>query len=123
MDLFEEVRGILADLLDLDEKRITAESYLVRELGAESIDFIELAATMSRRFKIEIRKDEIFLKRLRFYAMEAGLNGWDTVSFIRDKYPHLPGPRVAEIVRDLEDGPALKVKDLLFYLESRVAGK
>ncbi|MCG6535472.1 MAG: phosphopantetheine-binding protein [Syntrophales bacterium LBB04] len=103
MDVFSEIADILMEILDLEGREITPESYLVRDLGAESIDFLELATALNERFKITVREEDIFLKgtkeRLR-----------------SEEIPFLTEKRAAEIAADPACGPVVKVKDLVSYV-------
>jgi len=121
MAIFDGIKEILADILDLDGERITPETYLIRDLGAESIDLLELAVALNRRFGIEIKDEEIFLGRLRLQAIEAHQKGVELFPYISEKYPSLKPERVAEIMGDLDGGPTLKVKDLASYVAFRSA--
>jgi acyl carrier protein len=60
MDIFAEIKKILMEILDLEGQSVTPESLLMQELGAESIDLLELAAALNARFKIEVREEDIF---------------------------------------------------------------
>jgi acyl carrier protein len=51
-DLFQKVRSIIADVLCVDQAKILPESDLVDDLGAESIDFVDLAFRVEEAFKI-----------------------------------------------------------------------
>ncbi len=103
MNIFQEINDVLGEILDLEAGAITSESYLVRELGAESIDLLELAAALNARFRIEVREEDVFLTGLgtRRSATE---------------FPFLPEERAQELAVDLADGPAVKVKDLVSYV-------
>lgn len=103
MDVFSEIKTILMDILDLEDREITPETYLVRELGAESIDLLELAAALNAKFKIPVDEDDAFLKGIK-NRLKA------------EEVPFLTKQRAAEIVADPERGPVLKVKDLVSYV-------
>ena len=118
MKSFEGIREILSEILDLEEGNISPETYLVRDLGAESIDLLELAVSINKRFGIEVKDEEIFLIRLRVHLKEAQQKGLEIVSYISGKYPVLSRERIAEIIADIEGGPVLKVKDLVSYVEA-----
>jgi len=60
MNIFERVKQIVADILDIQEEEILSHTYLIRDLGAESIDLLELAVSLNAGFQIEIRDDDIF---------------------------------------------------------------
>ena len=122
MEILETIRGILAEILDIEPQEISAETYVVRELDAESMDFLELAVALSGSFKVEVDDDEIFLSNFRFYLNEVAQNGGDRVSYLMGKYPFLTDSRILEILKDLDNGPALKVKDLISYVAFRSTG-
>lgn len=56
--IVSKVRTILADVLMTDEKNIRRESTLVDDLGADSIDFVEIVMELEKTFDITIRDDE-----------------------------------------------------------------
>lgn len=53
-----KVRTILADVLMTDKKNIRRDKTLVDELGADSIDFVEIVMELEKTFDITIRDDE-----------------------------------------------------------------
>jgi len=112
----EKIRAILEDLLDLDGREISGETYLVRDLGAESIDLLELAVSLNREFGINVLDSEVFLWRLRMHLVDARKSKIDELSYIAGKYPHLDSARISDILADLDKGPALKVKDIISYV-------
>ncbi len=116
MDILGEIEKILIEILDIEDREITPETYIIRELDAESIDLLELAVALNSRFNVEIKDDEIFLRRFRLYMTEAEKQEKDPVQYLMEKFPSLTKSRVEEIISDLEEGPALKVKDLISYV-------
>lgn len=122
MELFESIQGILTEILDLEDTELTPETYLIRDLGAESIDLIEIAVAMSYRFKIQVEDDEAFLKNFRLHLMEAQQKDLKPADYLAEKYPFLSRDRVEEIISDLERGPAVKLKDLICYVAYRLHG-
>ncbi len=59
--VFEKVASILADQLDIDADEITLESTLVDDLGADSLDTIDIVMSVEDMFSIEV-PDEIIEK-------------------------------------------------------------
>ena len=55
---FEKVAAVIADLLKVDESEITMESSFVDDLGADSLDLVELIMGLETEFDIEI-PDEV----------------------------------------------------------------
>ena len=122
MDVLAELKKILEGLLDLEDREITPESLLVQDLGAESIDLLELAVTVNSRFKIAVKDDEIFLTRFRLYSREAEQQGKDAINYLAGRYPFLDEDRIAEIMAHIKEGPQLKIKDLISYVTYRSQG-
>jgi acyl carrier protein len=56
--LERKVRTILADVLMTDKKNIRRENTLVDDLGADSIDFVEIVLELEKTFGITIKDDE-----------------------------------------------------------------
>ena len=57
MDIEERVKKIVARQLKADETEITTESNFIRDLGAESIQSIELLAAFEEEFDIDMDED------------------------------------------------------------------
>ncbi len=57
-DTFERVKKVTAELLKVDESKITESSRFVEDLGAESVQSIELVATFEEEFGIEMDENE-----------------------------------------------------------------
>jgi len=122
MDSLGEIKKIIIDLLDLEGDPITPDTYLIKELGTESIDLLELAVAINSRFKITVKDDQIFLTRFRLYLTEAEKQGKDIAPYLAGKYPHLTDERIAEIIVHISEGPQLKIKDLISYITYQMRG-
>lgn len=59
--VFEKLKSILSEQLDIDENSITPDSLLVEDLGADSLDAIDIVMSVEDEFKIEV-PDEIIEK-------------------------------------------------------------
>lgn len=59
--VLEKIKEILAEQLDVDENSITPDSLLVEDLGADSLDAIDIVMSVEDEFKIEV-PDEIVEK-------------------------------------------------------------
>jgi acyl carrier protein len=119
MDVFDEIRESLSEILDLDGNEITPETYIMRDLEAESIDLLELSVALNSRFKVEINDDQVFLRTLRVCLNKVNGNGGRLEGLSR-AFPFLDGERIGEILTDLDGGPVLKVKDLMAYIQWRM---
>lgn len=119
MDTFEQIKKILITLLDIEGSVITPETYLIRDLGAESIDLLELAVAINAECGVKVNDDDIFLKPLRLYLKQAKEDGIDSAAYLAEKFPFLTDARISEILADITKGPVLKVKDLTGYIAWR----
>ena len=59
MNLEDKVRKIIADTLSKSESEIKLESSLTEDLGADSLEIVELAMAMEEEFSIEIPDEDI----------------------------------------------------------------
>ncbi len=57
-DISDKVISIVADKLKRDKNTVTAESKLVDDLGADSLDQVELSLAVEEEFDIEIPEDK-----------------------------------------------------------------
>ena len=56
--MFEKVRAILMEQLNLKEDKIKLESRIVEDLGADSLDVVELLMTMEDKFNVSVSDEE-----------------------------------------------------------------
>jgi len=73
--IFEKVRAIVAEQLSVDAGEVKSESNFQNDLGADSLDTVELVMALEEAFDIEI-PDE---------AAEGITTVGDAVKFIQDK--------------------------------------
>jgi len=59
-EVFEKVRETLVDALGVDDDEVTAEATLTGDLGAESIDFLDIVFRLEKAFDIKIPRGELF---------------------------------------------------------------
>jgi acyl carrier protein len=60
-DIASEVKRIIKEQLDVDEKDIKPESTFIEDLGADSLGLVELALAFDEAFEIDIG-DEVVVK-------------------------------------------------------------
>ena len=59
MDIFEQVKKILCDQLDLEEEQVNEDSEVIDDLGADSLDIVDLVMTLEEEFDTEIPDEDI----------------------------------------------------------------
>lgn len=57
--VFPKVREIIADVLVIDEEEVQLQSRLISDLGAESIDFLDLVFQLEKEFAIKIPRGQL----------------------------------------------------------------
>ena len=58
MAVAEKVKGIIAENLDVDEQEITPDASFTEDLGADSLDIVELVMAFEEAFGIEIPDED-----------------------------------------------------------------
>lgn len=56
---FEKLQKIIAEVLNVDENEITAETTFVDDLGADSLDVFQIIMGIEEEFDIEIPNEEV----------------------------------------------------------------
>ena len=57
--VLEKVKAILSEQFDVEEDSITAETRISEDLGADSMDVVDLLMSLEDEFEVEVPDDEI----------------------------------------------------------------
>ena len=121
-EVFEKVQGALVDALGVDDDEVTETATLVGDLGAESIDFLDIVFRLEKAFGIEIPRSELFPEDI-LTSSEYVSDGKVTAAGIEELKKRMPfvdltkfedNPEVQEF------GNLLSVNDMCRYIESKV---
>ena len=55
----DKARALIASKMKLDESEVTPEKHLFNDLGADSLDFVELSMMLEREFNVKFSEDEM----------------------------------------------------------------
>jgi acyl carrier protein len=58
VDIFERVRELVVDQLGVDNEEVTLEASFVDDLGADSLDIVELVMAFEEEFELEIPDED-----------------------------------------------------------------
>jgi acyl carrier protein len=90
-EVFEQVKEVLVDALGVDDEEVKGTSTLMGDLGAESIDFLDIVFRLEKQFGIKIPREELFPVETFMNNPEMVNNGKFTakgLSELRTKMPH-----------------------------------
>ncbi len=57
--VLEKLKALLAAQFDVEESSITAETNIVDDLGADSLDVVELIMTLEGEFDVHVPEEEV----------------------------------------------------------------
>jgi acyl carrier protein len=122
-EVFEKVKATLVDALGVDDDEVTREATMVGDLGAESIDFLDIVFRLEKSFSIEIPRSELFPEDILTNA-EYVKDGRVTDAGVAELKKRMPFADLTKfaanpVVQDF--GNLLTVNDLCRYVESKVA--
>lgn len=90
-EVFEQVRGCIADSLAVDPQDVKLESRLIDDLGADSLDFVDIIFQLDHLLGIEVKKSEFnFITRLDFSSPEVMQEGHLTEDVLQKLDSWLP---------------------------------
>ena len=122
-EIFEKLQETLAGALGIEGSEIQMESSLVRDLGAESIDFIDILFRLEKTFNIKIPSGELFpghiLNQARF--VQDGRVTAEGLDELRKKVPYLDVDAFAKDPAVSKLADFFTVRMVLNYLKDRVA--
>ncbi len=122
-EIFEKVQQTLVDALGVDDDEVTPEATLSGDLGAESIDYLDIVFRLEKNFGIKIPRGELFPENLS--ASDGGFvkDGVVTPEGIAELRTRLPHADVDSFAKDpkVENIQELfTVEMLVKFLEKKV---
>ncbi|MFW6171497.1 MAG: acyl carrier protein, partial [Planctomycetota bacterium] len=121
-EVFEKVQVALVDALGVDDDEVTPEATMVGDLGAESIDFLDIVFRLEKAFDIEIPRSELFpedvLTNTNF--VQDGRVTPAGIEKLKERMPFVDMSRFEENPAVQEFSNLLTVNDLCRYIESKV---
>ena len=122
-EIFGKVQETLVDALGVDEDEVTPEATLVGDLGAESIDFLDIVFRLEKNFNVKIPRGELFPENLAAADASFVQDGVITKSGIaelRSKLPHADVDKFAEDPRIENIQDLFTVQMIVNFLESKL---
>lgn len=121
-EVFEKVKDTLIDALGVDDDEVTPEATMVGDLGAESIDFLDIVFRLEKGFNIEIPRSELFPEDVLTSA-EFVQDGRVTPAGVAELKKRMPFADLKKFESNpvvQEFGNLLTVSDLCRYVEGKI---
>jgi acyl carrier protein len=124
-EIFEKVKSALVDALGVDEDEVTPTATMVGDLGAESIDFLDIVFRLEKAFNIKISRGELFPEDV-LSSSEFVQDGKVTPAGIAALKARMPFAELS--LSKFESNPSvqnfantLTVEDMVKYVEGKLA--
>jgi acyl carrier protein len=122
-EIFDKVKSALVDALGVDEDDVTPGATMVGDLGAESIDFLDIVFRLEKAFNIKISRGELFPEDV-LSSSEFVAEGKVTPAGIAALKARMPFADLSKF----ESNPSvqnfantLTVEDMVRYVQSKLA--
>ena len=124
-EIYNKVRETLEDALGVDEDEVSPEATLAGDLGAESIDFLDIVFRLEKNFDVKIPRGELFPENLASADasfIQDGLVTSSGIEELRQRMPHADVEKLAadpkmENIQDL-----FTVQMIVNFLDAKLNG-
>lgn len=121
-EVFEKVQEALVDALGVDDEEVTPEATLVGDLGAESIDFLDIVFKLEKAFNIQIPREELSPEDILTNSqyVQDGKVTPEGLSELKRRMPWADLSKFEENPRVQDFGDLLTVQDMCRYVETKI---
>jgi acyl carrier protein len=121
-EVFDKVRTALVDALGVDEDEVKPKATLVGDLGAESIDFLDIVFRLEKAFNIKIPRGELFPEDILTNAeyVKDGKVTPEGVAQLKKRMPFADLDQFASNPNVKDFANMLTVQDMCRFVESKV---
>jgi len=121
-EIFEKIQAALVEALGVEDEDVVPEATLVGDLGAESIDFLDIVFRLEKSFDIKIPRGELFPEDI-LTDSEYVQDGRVTEKGLSELKERMPFANLEEFEKNpmVQDfGSLLTVADMCRFVEGRV---
>jgi acyl carrier protein len=121
-EIFEKVQDALIDALGVDDDEVNREATLVGDLGAESIDFLDIVFKLEKTFDITIPREELSPEDIltNNQYVQDGVVTAEGMAELKRRMPWAQLDEFEKNPRVQDFGNLLTVGDLCNYVGSKV---
>lgn len=126
-EIYKKVQGVMVDALGVDEEEVTPQSKLSADLGAESIDYLDIVFRLEKAFGIKIPRGELFPEDLQAMQNDPKFvqDGKITADGMAELKKRMPYTDFAEFEKDPKVDKAqdlLTVDTVTNYIAAKLQG-
>jgi acyl carrier protein len=123
-EIFTKVRETLVDALGVDDDEVTPEATLVGDLGAESIDFLDIVFRLEKNFSIKIPRGELFPESLAAdqTLVKDGVVTPQGIAELRSRMPHADVEKFSKDPKVENIQELFTVQMIVNFLQNKLAG-
>jgi acyl carrier protein len=103
-DIRARVTRVIVQALGVDEDDVTPSATLRGDLGAESIDFLDIVFRLEREFRLRIPRGELFPEPIAPDDPAYTRDGWVTDEYLSALRSRMPYADLGELERDRRPG-------------------
>jgi acyl carrier protein len=121
-EIFQKVQAALVDALGVEDDEVTPEATMVGDLGAESIDFLDIVFKLEKAFGINIPREELFPDDILTNAsyVKDGKVTAQGISELKTRLPWANLTNFEQNPRVQDFGNLLTVNDLCRYVATKL---
>jgi acyl carrier protein len=123
-EIFEKVQGVLVEALGVDDDEVTPAASLAGDLGAESIDFLDIVFQLEQAFGFKIQQGELFPENVTQdpeFVQEGKVTA-KGIAALKERLPHIDfraleaDPQITRVAK------VFTVDALVNFCERKLAG-
>ena len=124
-EIYEKVKSVLVEALGVEDDEVSATATLRSDLGAESIDYLDMLFKLQREFNIEIPRGDLFpddVFQTEEYVQDGKVTEAGLIE-LRKRMPHADLDEFAKNPVVSEFGEMFTVDMIVSYIEKKLADK
>ncbi len=123
-EIFDKVKDTLVEALGLEDEEVTPEATLTGDLGAESIDFLDIVFQLEKAFDIKIPRGELFpdniLNNPEF--VQDGKLTQTGLTQLKERMPHADFSEFEQNPDINKMAELFKVQTIVNYVKDKIGG-
>ncbi len=121
-EIFEKIREVLDDALGVDDDEVTSGASLTADLGAESIDFLDIVFRLEKSFGFKISQGELFPENLTEnpeWVADGELTGAG-LAMLKERMPHVDFAPIEQNRSVATIADAITVESLVDFVDRKL---